>query len=98
MLKKIIMIDDKIKEILEEIRENTLIAAKNNLTTEEAAKYIGVSPRGMRKLASAHVIAYSKPNNKNLYFNKADLEEYMQKNRVISISEAERGARAYGYG
>lgn len=46
----------------------------------------------MRKLASAHVIAYSKPNNKNLYFNKADLEEYMQTNRVISILEAERGA------
>lgn len=86
------MIDDKIKEILEEIRENTLIAAKNNLTTEEAAKYIGVSPRSMRKLASTHVIAYSKPNNKNLYFNKADLEEYMQTNRVISILEAERGA------
>ena len=65
------MKEKEIKEILEEIRENTLIAAKNNVTTEEAAKYIGVSPRSIRKLASAHVIAYSKPNNKNLYFNKA---------------------------
>ena len=33
------MKEKEIKEILEEIRENTLIAAKNNLTTEEAAKY-----------------------------------------------------------
>lgn len=67
------MKDKEIKEILEEIRENTLIAAKNNLTTEEAAKYIGVSPRSMRKLASAHVIAYSEAKQQKPIFQQSRL-------------------------
>lgn len=73
--------------------ENTE-GGKNVLTVEEAANYMGVSRSHLYKLTMRGEIPHYKPTGKMCYFNRAELEEWLQHNRISTHAEiADRANR-----
>ena len=73
---------------------------KTTFNTNEAAEYLGVSRSWLLKLTSSRRIAYCKPGGKLLVFQLADLNAYLERNRVATAEELaaeakriERGAQ-----
>lgn len=83
---------------LNTIEQYTLLAAKNVLTLDDAALLTGLSRSHIYKLTSTHQIPYYKPNGKQIYFDRSELEAWMKQNRIGTITEAQQGAVAYVVG
>lgn len=52
------------------------------MSTVEAAHYLGVSVRQIRRLAASHQIAYYRAGPRLLRFRKVDLDEWLARGRV----------------
>lgn len=72
---------------LDRIERNSLLAAKNVLTVEDAAILLGLSPSTIYRWTMSKIIPHYKPNGKLVFFNKKELEEWMMRNRVASEDE-----------
>lgn len=83
--------EDKINQIL----VYSLLAAKNVLTLEDVALLTGLSKSHLYRLTCTHQIPYYKPNGKQIYFDRAEMEAWMRQNRVATQQEAEQQAVAY---
>lgn len=83
---------------LDRIERYALLAAKNVLTVEEAAIFLGFSSSYVYKLTCTQQIPYYKPNGKMVYFNKSELESWMMQNRVASDEELQNEAANYNLG
>ncbi|MBZ5496832.1 MAG: helix-turn-helix domain-containing protein [Acidobacteriia bacterium] len=59
---------------------------------ESAAKYLEISKSHLYQLTSKNLIAHFKPAGKKIYFDKADLDEYLRRNRIRPQWEAESAA------
>ena len=70
-----------------EVLENLLFAAKDVLTVEEAAKYLGLSKSFLYKMTHEGSIPYYKPNGKIVYFEKDILLQWMRSTKVSSKDE-----------
>lgn len=57
------------------------------LLTREAAEYIKVKVSYLQKMMMRKEIPYTKPNGKLCYFDVADLDRWMQRNRIASNEE-----------
>lgn len=75
--------------------EKLLIANKSVLTLEEGCIYTGYKISYLRKLTSARIIPYSKPNGKAIFFDRLKLETWMKRNEFKSKTEIEDEANAY---
>lgn len=71
------------------------LTTKQVLTSDEAAKYMGVSKSYLYKLTMRHEIPHYKPRGKMCYFNRQELEQWLQRNRVVTADEIEAKAQAY---
>lgn len=80
---------------LDRIERYALLAAKNVLTVEEAAIFLGFSESYVYKLTCTQQIPFYKPNGKMVYFRKEELEGWMTQNRVASEAEIEERAANY---
>lgn len=85
----------KVYKKLEELEKLTLLSAKEMFTIDEASKYLGMSKDYLYIMTCKKQIPYYKPNGKRLYFKKAELNEWLQRNRVNSVDEAESSAALY---
>ena len=85
----------EIKQQLAEIKALTLLAAKEMLTMNDAVLYTGLGKSYLYVLTCKSKIPYYKPNGKNIYFKKSELNDWLQRNRVNSIDEAESAAALY---
>ena len=85
----------EIKQQLAEIKELTLLAAKEMLTMDDAVLYTGLGKSYLYVLTCKNKIPYYKPNGKNIYFKKSELNDWLQRGRVNSIAEAESAAALY---
>ena len=65
------------------------------LTSDEAARYMGVSKSYLYKLTMNQQIPHYKPMGKMCYFNRLELEQWLQNNRVATAAEIEQRAQAY---
>lgn len=74
------------------IIENLLRDAKQVLTLEEAALFMGISKSSLYKMTHKHELPFFRPNGKIIYFEKSELLNWMRQNR--SMSEAETKAAA----
>ena len=83
--------EEKINQIL----VYSLLAAKNVLTSEDVALLTGLSKSHLYRLTCTHQIPYYKPNGKQIYFDRAEIESWMKQNRVATQQEAEQAAIAY---
>jgi excisionase family DNA binding protein len=68
---------------------------KEILTSEEVAKYMGISKSYLYKLTMRQQIPHYKPMGKMCYFNRAELMRWLQRNRVSTDSEIDQKAQAY---
>lgn len=64
------------------------------LTFREAANYLNVSRSYLYQLTSKSIIPHYKPGGKKIFFDKKDLDRYLQKNRVSSMEEIRKDAES----
>jgi excisionase family DNA binding protein len=64
------------------------IASKKVLTTQEAAIYLGWSLSYLYKQTALKNVPHYCPMGKTLYFNREELEAWLQRNRVKPNDEA----------
>jgi excisionase family DNA binding protein len=63
---------------------------KKVLTFDEAAEYTGLSKSYLYKLTSTGRIPHFKPRAKMLYFNREELEGWLQQGKVKTAEEIEQ--------
>ena len=84
---------DSVKEagllslINQAITDKVLITTKEVLNSEEAARYIGISTGTLHKLTHNRALPYYKPSGKLCFFNRRELEAWLQRNRISSNDE-----------
>ena len=91
--KKYFMIED-IKKAADLITANNF-CTKEVLTSDEVAKYMGISKSYLYKLTMRQQIPHYKPMGKMCYFNRLEVEKWLQSNRVATATEIEQQAQAY---
>lgn len=77
---------------LEAIEQYSLLAAKTVLTLNDVALLTGLSKSHLYKMTCHKQIPYYRPNGKQLYFDRMEVEAWMRQNRVGSRQEAEQAA------
>lgn len=88
------MSKEQIQNIVDMITANTLFCTKEVLTSDEAAQYMGISKSYLYKLTMRGEIPHYKPMGKMCYFNRAELEQWLQQNRCATATEiADRANR-----
>lgn len=86
---------EELKQVADLITANTIFCTKEVLTSDEAAKYMGVSKSYLYKLTMRQQIPHYKPMGKMCYFNRLELEQWLQNNRVSTSTEISQQAQAY---
>lgn len=77
--------------------ENLLLSQKTVFNFDEAASYTGLSKSYLYKCTSAGTIPHFKPQGKHIYFNKAEVDQWLQRNPVTPVNEAEIEEQAATY-
>jgi excisionase family DNA binding protein len=77
------------------ITANTIFCTKEVLTSDEAAAYMGISKSYLYKLTMRQQIPFYKPMGKRCYFNRQELEQWLQSNRVSTDAEISQKAQNY---
>ena len=84
-----------LEEIAEQVTNKTLFCTKEVLTTDETARYMGISKSYLYKLTMKGEIPHYKPMGKMCYFNRAELEQWLQQNRCATTDEIADAANRY---
>lgn len=85
---------EELQKVADLITANIIGTQKEVLTTDEAAKYLGVSKSCLYKWTMGRVIPhYKSPTGKVCYFNRAEVEAWMQSCRVATNEEIEAQAQ-----
>ncbi len=64
--------------------EENMYSAKNSLTLAEAAKYLGISKSMLYKHTYTGIIPCYRPGGKMLYFERAELDNWVRQRGVIT--------------
>lgn len=86
---------EEIKNQLDRIERNSLLSAKNVLCFDDVVLLTGLSKSHLYKLTCSHQIPFYKPNGKQLYFDRAEIEAWMKQNRVATKEEIDQAATNY---
>lgn len=86
---------EELKQVADLVTANTIFCTKEVLTSDEAAKYMGVSKSYLYKLTMKQQIPHFKPMGKMCYFNRLELEQWLQSNRVSTASEIKQQAQSF---
>lgn len=70
------------RELAKDIATKIIFCTKEVLTADEAAKYMGVSKSYLYKLTCKQEIPHYKPMGKMCYFNRQELEAWLQRNKI----------------
>ena len=87
--------EENIKKVADLVTANTIFCTKEVLTSDEAARYMGISKSYLYKLTMKNDIPFYKPMGKMCYFNRLELEKWLQSNRVATGGEINQQAAAY---
>ncbi len=85
----------KLQEQMQQVLTYSLLAAKNVLCFDDLALLTGLSKSHLYKLTCTHQIPFYKPNGKQIYFDRGEVEAWMKQNRQNTQQEAEQAAAAY---
>ena len=88
---------DNIQNVLARLEqlENLYLYQKAVLNFKEAAEFLSLSTSYLYKLTHGCKIPHYKPNGKNIYFNREELEQWLFRNRVQTTDELENKAVTY---
>jgi excisionase family DNA binding protein len=87
--------NNDLQQMADHIAEKLSYCHKEVLTSDEAAKYMGISISTLYKWTMRKQIPHSKPNGKVCYFNRLELENWLMSNRVATADELQDMAQAY---
>ena len=88
--------DEALTQVADLITANTIFCTKEVLTSDEAAKYLGVSKSCLYKWTMTRQIPhYKSPTGKMCFFNRKEIEAWMQSQRVATDEELEAQAEAF---
>lgn len=76
-------------ERLGSIEKLSLLAAKKVLLLDDVALLTGLSRSFLYKLTCKHEIPFYKPNGKQMYFDRGEVEAWMKQGRVATKEEIE---------
>lgn len=71
------------------------LSKKDVFTLSEAALYSGMAESTVRTKCRDKKIAFSRPDGKEIYIRRADLEKYMTSKRTAAISDIDDAANDY---
>lgn len=83
------------EEKLDKILVYSLLAAKNVLTLDDVCLLTGLSKSWLYKATCRHEIPFYKPNGKQIYFDRKEIEDWMRQGRVKTNNELEAEAANY---
>ncbi len=86
---------EEMQRVADLITANTIFCTKVVLTSDEVAKYMGISKSYLYKLTMRGEIPHYKPLGKMCYFNRLELEQWLQNNRYATSDEVSQKASAY---
>lgn len=89
-----ILILEKLEKLEQRIGEQNLLM-KEVLNFNDACSYLDISASHLYKLTSQKSIPHFCPQGKKLYFNRIELDEWLQRNRQSSTDEIETMAANY---
>jgi excisionase family DNA binding protein len=89
-----ILILEKLEKLEQRIGEQNLLM-KEVLNFNDACSYLDISASHLYKLTSQKSIPHFCPQGKKLYFNRTELDEWLQRNRQTSTDEIETMAANY---
>ena len=88
--------EEALTQVADLITANTIFCTKEVLTSDEAAKYLGVSKSCLYKWTMTRQIPhYKSPAGKMCFFNRKEIEAWMQSQRVATDEELEAQAEAF---
>ena len=79
--------NEELKQVADLITANIINCTKEVLTSDEAARYMGVSKSYLYKLTMTQQIPHYKPMGKMCYFNREELQNWLQRNRIATVDE-----------
>ena len=74
-------------EILKRLEDLMVQKEVKPMNIMEAAKYMGVSKGHLYKLTCKNVVPFYKPNGKQIYFKKSELDGWIYKRRSTPKNE-----------
>ncbi len=86
---------EELQRVADLITASTIFCTKEVLTSDECAKYMGISKSYLYKLTMRGEIPHFKPLGKMCYFNRLEIEQWLQSNRVATSDEVSQKASAY---
>lgn len=81
------MSDIELNMFADEVAARTILCTKEILTSDEASRYMGISKSYLYKLTMRGEIPHYKPMGKMCYFNRKELEQWLQQNRCATSTE-----------
>ncbi len=88
------LILQKLNQIELKLDEQNLLQ-KSVLNFSEACRYLEISASHLYKLTSTRQIPHFCPQGKKLYFNRTELDTWLQRNRHNSTDEIDKEATDY---
>lgn len=89
------MSNEEMTVLADRVSASIINTQKEVLTSDEAAKYMGVSKSYLYKLTMTKQIPHYKPLGKMCYFNRQELEQWLQSNRHSTDAELSQQAQSY---
>ncbi len=89
------MTDKEATVIADRVSADIRGCTKEVLTSDEAARYMGISKSYLYKLTMRREIPHFKPTGKLVFFNRAELEQWLQNNRIDTVNESREQANVY---
>ena len=87
---------EELRQVADLITANIIGTQKEVLTSDEAARYLGVTKSCLYKWTMTRKIPhYKSPTGKLCFFNRAEVEAWMQSCKVATDEELERQAQTY---
>lgn len=86
---------EEIKGLADLITANIINCTKEVLTSDEAAQYMGISKSYLYKLTMRKEIPHFKPMGKVCYFNRLELQQWLQRNRYETQEELDERTEEY---
>lgn len=87
-----------LKMLADMISENIIGTTKEVLTSDEVARYLGVSKSCIYKWTMNRQIPhYKSPTGKMCFFNRKEIEEWMQTYKVETTEKLEEKAETYAH-
>lgn len=77
--------------------EGMAYAAKDFLNIDEVATYLKISKSSVYKMTSSKELTVYKPNGKNIFILRSDLNDWIKRNPYLSNEEIEKQSNIVSY-